>query len=464
MEVSLQQPNSTAIKLSDLTNQIRQTIEGAFGNRTFWVIADVTSHTYKEQSNYHYFELVEKDKNSAKMITKITGRAWGNAAVNIANFERTTGQKFKNDINVLVQVSVQYNPAFGLQLNLLDIDTSFTLGLFERQRKETLEKLLSENPDFIRKEGERFVTCNNSMPLNKVIQQIAVISSATSAGYQDFIHTLEHNVFGYKFQIDDYFTLVQGENNAKPFLSKLIEVFQTGKPYDLLVIIRGGGSQTDFLIFDNYDLSRAIAKFPTPILTGIGHQKNETIADLMAHTSTKTPTKAAEWIVAHNRAFEESLLSLQKTILIKTYQLINYHKDKLTRINQVTIGTAKDLLQVKHRNLMNLSRMLLTNPKIILSNKQKDLTHLVGNLYAYNRMYFANKRGYISHFQSVVKLMSPQNILNKGFAILKVNGRIAGTAADIEEGMTLTVRLASTEIKTTVISKSTLNGNHEFNL
>lgn len=464
MEVHSYQSNPAAIRLSELTSQIRQAIDGVFGNRTFWVIADVTSHTYKEQSNYHYFELVEKDKTSAKILTKIAGRAWGNAAVNISNFEQATGQKFKNDINVLVQVSVQYNPAFGLQLNLLDIDTSFTLGQFEQQRKETLERLQKENPGFISKAGDQFITRNNSITLNKVLQHIAVISSATSAGYQDFRHTLEHNAFGYHFQIDDYFTLVQGETNARQFLAKIVEVFQSGKPYDALIIIRGGGAQTDFLIFDNYDLSRAIAKFPIPVITGIGHQKNETIADLMAHTSTKTPTKAAEFLIAHNRAFEENLLSLQKMMLIKTYQLINYHKDRLTHINQVTISTARNLLHEQHRNIMYLSRLVLTNPKIMIANRQKDLSNVVGNLQAYSRMYFANKMGYIGHFQSVVRLMSPQNILNKGFAILKVNGQIASNADAIEAGTELTVRLASTEIKTTVTSKNTLNGNDEFNI
>lgn len=464
MEVHSYPSNPAAIRLSELATQIRQAIDGVFGNRTFWVIADVSSHTYKSQTNYHYFELVEKDKGSAKILSKIAGRAWGNAAVNISNFEQATGQKFQNDINVLVQVAVQYNPAFGLQLNLLDIDTSFTLGLFEQQRKETLARLLRENPDFIQKAGEQYFTRNGSLPLNRVLQRIAVISSATSAGYQDFKHTLENNTFGYRFTIDDYFTPVQGEANARQFLSKIVEVFQSGKPYDTLVIIRGGGAQTDFLIFDNYELSRAIAKFPIPVITGIGHQKNETIADLMAHTATKTPTKAAELIIAHNRAFEENLMGLQKMMLIKTYQLINYHKDRLAQLNQTTISTSRGLLHEQHLNIINLSQMVLSNPRIILSNRKKDLSNIIGNIQSYNRMYFANKRGYIGHFQSVVRLMSPQNILNKGFAILKVNGKIAGNADEIEAGTELTVRLAATEIKTTVITKSAIDGNDEFNL
>jgi exodeoxyribonuclease VII large subunit len=452
-----------SIKLSELTSQIQQVIDGAFGHKTFWIIADITNYTYKPQSNYHYFELVEKDKTAAKILAKVAGRAWGNASLNISNFEKATGQKFKNDINVLIQVSVQYNPSFGLQLNLLDIDTNFTLGLFEQQRKETLERLLRENQAFIKKAGDGYITRNSELALNQVIQRIAVISSDTSAGFQDFKHTLEHNPFDYKFHIDDYFALVQGDGNAKQFLARIIEVFESQKPYDALVIIRGGGAQTDFLIFDNYELNRAIAKFPIPVITGIGHQKNETIADLMAHTSTKTPTKAAEFIIAHNRAFEDNLIATQKMILIKTYQMINHHKDRLVRLNQITINTTRNLLHEHHKNIMNLSAMVLTNPRIIISNRRKDLSNLQLNLQSYSKLYLLNKTARIAHFQSVMRIMSPQNILNKGFAIIKVDGKIAGNADQIEVGTELTVRLANSEIKTIVKSKSAYDEN-EFNL
>lgn len=452
-----------SIKLSELTGQIQDAINGVFGARSFWVIADVTSYTYKPQSNFHYFELVEKDKSSAKILAKISGRAWGNASLNISNFEKATGQQFKNDINVLVQVTVQYNPSFGLQLNLLDIDTSFTLGQFEQQRKETLNKLLRDNPGFIRFENGQFHTRNSDLPLNMVLQRIAVISSETSAGYHDFLHTLENNTFGYRFELDNYFALVQGEGNAKQFLAKLIEVFGSGKAYDALVIIRGGGAQMDFLIFDNYELNRAIAKFPIPIITGIGHQKNETIADLMAHTATKTPTKVAEMLIAHNRSFEETLLTLQQQTVIKTFQIMNVHKEQLNRLNQVTINSAKNLLHEKHRDILNLSGMILTNPKIIISNKRKDLNNLLANFKSFSRMFFTNQVRYIGHFESVVRLMSPQNILNKGFAIVKVDGKIIGDASQLVPGSVMTVTLAVTELKTKVISKSARNGK-EFEL
>ena len=463
MEVQLPSQNHAAIRLSELTNQVLKAIEGVFGKQTFWVIADITSYTYKANTKVHYFELVEKDKSSSKILAKISGRAWGNASVNISNFEQATGQKFRNDINVLIQVSVQYNPSFGLQLNLIDIDTSFTLGLFEQQRKDTLQKLLDENADYIQKRGEEYFTKNSSIPLSKVIQRIAVISSETSAGYQDFMHTLMHNTYGFMFSVDNYLTLVQGEVNAKHVLHKIIEVFQSDIPYDALVIIRGGGSQMDFLMFDNYELNRGIARFPIPIITGIGHQKNETIADLMAHTSTKTPTKAAEFIIAHNRAFEEGILSLQKMILIKTFQTINVQKDRLIHMNNISSNSSLNLLHRHQNKLVQLSEAILRSPRLILSNRNKDLTNMSGNIQSYSRMFLSTKSGHLNHFVSVVKLMSPQNILNKGFAIIKIDDKIVSNADDIEIGTKLTVQLSNTQIDTTVNHKKTSDGT-EFKL
>lgn len=463
LEDHLSLSSANVIKLSQLTSQIQQTLDNVFARQTFWIIADVTNYTFKAQANYHYFELVEKDASSSKIIAKLAGRAWGNASLNILNFENATGQKFKNDINVLIQVSVQYNSSFGLQLNLLDIDTNYTLGLFEQQRTQTLERLVKENPGFIQKIGQDYITRNNELKFKHVIQKLAIISSETSAGYLDFRHTLDNNPFGYCFQIENYFTLVQGEVNASQLVNKMIEAFKSNVAYDALIIIRGGGAQMDFLIFDNYELSRAVAKFPIPVITGIGHQKNETIVDMMANTATKTPTKAAEFIIAHNRSFEESILSMQKMILIKTLQLLTRQKEMLGQLNNTTVNSTKDLLHNYHKNILNLSGLILTNPRIIISNRSRDLTNLITNLKSYNKSYFNSQRGQIAHFLSVARMMSPQNILNKGFAILKANDKILSNPDDIQEGDELTIRLAQSEIKTKVQSKSTYDG-REFDI
>ena len=456
-------PSLPYIRLSELNGKISEAISTAFANASFWVIADVTNHTFKASKNYHYFELVEKDPDANQPIARISGTAWGKGALNIERFERITGQRFTNNINVLVNVSVQYHPVFGLRLNMNDIDINFTLGVLEQQRQATLERLVGENPDFIRKEGDVYITRNSQLLLPLVIQRVAVISSATSAGAEDFRHTLLNNPYGYQFFIDDYFTAVQGENNARGFLDKIIEVFNSGNPYDALVITRGGGAQTDFLIFDNYHIGRAVAKFPIPVITGIGHQKNETITDLMAHTQTKTPTQAAEFIIARNKTFEENLLRWQKNIVIRSQQIFSVRQQALALLNSTVVNKTRDLLFAGKSELVNISSQLLSRPKIILYNRFHDIASLVGNIRTFKSQYLKNQSGYLQHYHSVIRMMAPDNILKKGFAIVKIGDRITGNPDDIAVGEEIDIILSDTLIKSTVTKKTKYDGS-DFNL
>jgi len=440
------------IKLSELTARIQRHIEDSFGSNAFWVVADVTNYTFKASNNYHYFELVEKEAISSRIVAKISGRAWGAGAVRIANFEQSTGQRFGNNVHVLVLVVVQYTPAFGLQLNLLDIDTSFTLGQFEKMRLATLELLLSRNPEFIQRIGDQYHTRNKGLVLRPVIQHLAVLSSDTSAGYQDFRHTLEHNPWNYKFRIDDYFTQVQGEANAKNLVNRLIDIYESGKTYDAIILIRGGGSQTDFLIFDNYDLSRAIARFPMPIITGIGHQKNETICDLMANTALKTPTKVAEFILANNRLFEERLILAQKRVIIKTQQTFQLQQRKLAAAKSYFVSDVLGLLQHLQNALSRVSGAVFAVPGMLLQNKERSLKQLQKELAAHTGDLVQNQRSKLMLYKTMVRLMDPAQILNKGFAIIKIDGRIVTNKEELQAGSVVTITRASEEVNAVVSS------------
>jgi exodeoxyribonuclease VII large subunit len=473
------------IRLSELNKQIQSVIEMNFNNLTLWVIADITNHSFKEKTNYHYFDLVEKAENSNELVAKISAKAWGTGSTKIREFEKVTGQIFTNNINVLIRVKVNYHIVFGLSLDIQDIDTNFTIGVLEQQRQVTLASLVANNPGVIEKVGERYVTRNSKLKLPMIIQRIAVVSSKTSAGNEDFKHTLLNNPYGYKFDIHDYHTVVQNDANAHQFLERLIDVFKSNIPYDAVVINRGGGSQTDFLIFDNYKIGLAVARFPIPIITGIGHQKNETITDLMAHTQTKTPTEAAKFIITHNRHFEDAILSFQKVILIKSQQIfsINFqtltslnsivvnktrdilsnYKDSLVRINQVTINTSKSIIYNKKNELIGVSTQILSKPKIILYSRLNDLQNTVSNLKSFNIIFLRRQQNFINHYVTVIKMMAPDNILKKGFAIVKVNNKITSNPDDISVGNDIEIILATTQIKTTVKQKSKYNGT-EFNL
>lgn len=478
-------PEIQSIRLSELTGKISQTIKDAFADKTFWVVADITNHNYKQKDDWHFFTLAEKQDGSNSVIAKAETVAWKSGSSKIREFERVTGQKFKNDINVLVKVSVEYNPAHGLKLTLHDIDTNFTIGALEQQKQEILSKLLSECAEFIQKVGEKYITRNNQLKLNTVVQRIALIASNSTAGYEDFIHTLENNPLRYKFFIDNYFTAVQGESNSAAIKQKFLEIYNSKKPYDAVVIIRGGGAQTDFLIFETFILGQIVAKFPIPVITGIGHQRNETIVDMMAHSPTNAPTKAAEYIIAHNKNFEESVLNTQKAILIKSQQLFSSHfqalaslnsnivnktrniiafyKDAINQANQVAINTTKSILFKRRTSLLEITNQILLKPRSIVSNKQNDFKNLISNINNYSRIYFQNQRGYVGHFVTIFKMISPENILKKGFAIVYHKGKIISNPENISVGNEITVLLSETEINSTVKSKRKSDGT-EFKL
>lgn len=185
------------LTLSELNGIIQQVLNDAVGIQSFWVVADITEHTYKESNGYHYFELVEKDPHTNLIVAKIKGAAWGNASLKIKTFESITGQKFTNNIHVLAKVRVSYHKVYGLSVNLEDVDPSFTLGVIEARRQQTLLRLVTAYPEIVRKRGDIYHTRNAVLVLPPVISRLAVISSATSAGNEDFKHTLLHNPYGY---------------------------------------------------------------------------------------------------------------------------------------------------------------------------------------------------------------------------------------------------------------------------
>ena len=468
------------IKLSDLAKKIAEVIKQSFGFESYWIIAEISGHKFYPNQDRHYFEFIEKAEESQDPIAKIKGISWRAGSQSIKLFENATGQTFTNGLQVLVNVKVEFHSAYGFSLILNNIDPSFTLGNLEKQRQATLVKLLIENPESIKKIGDEYVTKNKSIVLSAVIQKIAIIGSPNSEGYTDFMHTISNNQFKYKFSADSYQSAVQGVGAEKELVNKLVSIYDSKKKYDCVVIIRGGGSKTDFLVFETYELSRAVARFPIPVITGIGHHKDVSIVDLMVHTSTKTPTKAAEFIISHNRQFEDSVVGLQKAIIIKSQQLlgnaiqrinssniiiinrsrtlIGYYKDKMQSFNQIVINKTKTILYERQTNLVTLLNKLLSKPKIISAHRQSELQNLVNNLKIFSNKYLINKRGYLGHYDSVIRLVSPQNILKRGFAIISQNGTILKNPESISIGDTIKITMAEYEMNSKIITKIKTNG------
>jgi exodeoxyribonuclease VII large subunit len=472
--------NIQAFRLSDLTALISDAINQTFRGRSYWVIAEVNDHRYKADKNYHFFTLVEKDPNTHEVLAKIGAGAWGSGSKAISQFKQETGQTFTNHIQVLVNVNVQYHPVYGLSVSLNQIDANFTLGALARQRQENLQRLVAENSEFVQKVGDTYITRNKQLHLNGVIQKIAVVCSDTSAGWQDFKHTLDNNPHKYAFSIDPYFTVVQGEGNAQHLVEALIAVFNSAKPYDAVVIVRGGGAQTDFLLFDQYIVGKAIAKFPIPIITGIGHQRDESIADLMAHRATKAPTDAAKLIIDHNRSFEERVQQFQQRIIISTQQrfsgalqritqlqtgIINRTrsqlsdgKDFLNHTEQIVVNKTKSILLERHRQLLQASVSLSTRPRVAVADKVKDLQRITASMRTILPIYLQNKKGYLAHHVTLINALSPERTLKRGFAMVKVGGVVTSDPNKVIVGKDIDIILSQKVLTATVKNKKDYNG------
>lgn len=440
------------------------------------MIADVSNHTFYPNKDHHYFDLVEKEEGGNGLIARVSAVAWRNGAARIRAFEESSGQRFKTGLRVCVKVQVEYHTIYGLKLIVLDVDPSFTIGQLELQRQATIARLLSECSSYVQRVGDGFRTKNNCLDHAPVIQRIAVLSSSSAAGYQDFMHALLNNRFGYKFTVNNYFTAVQGEANAAAAGKKLREICASHIPFDAVVIIRGGGADTDFLLFDQYAFCAAVAKLHIPVITGIGHLKNQTLVDLMAHTSTAAPTKAAEYIIAHNQAFEQAVRDEQQRIVIRAQQvlqratqavlaqqaavardarsLLTMRREESDWLREKTVHQAQKLLHQQMGQLTDLANKTVVKPQLFLVNERRDLQALAVSLKGQAARLLERQKSNITYHEALCRVLSPVNLLKKGFALVYHEGRILTNGDALAAGDTIKVRLDGSELQATITTKN----------
>ncbi len=293
------------IRLSELTAMLEETIREEFLLRPFLLVAETSDIRNYPDRGYCFLNLVEKE--GKEILARMEAVIWSRNHHIIAGFESATGMRFDRNLKVLLQGTVDYNPVYGLKFHITAIESSYTLGEMERQRQAILARLCSSHPQQVQLIEGNYVTTNQKLRLPPVIQRIALITAPGSDGWKDFRHELESNPYDYAYTCDDYLCRIQGNGAENEIIAQLEKVASARQPYDLLVLVRGGGGQTDFGPFDTYELGLAVAAFPLPVVCGIGHERNVSISDLMCHMAVKTPTKAAAFVNQHNFRFEEAI-------------------------------------------------------------------------------------------------------------------------------------------------------------
>lgn len=355
-------------RLSELVNEIDETIQNRFAGETFWITAEITDVKPQDPSrNYRFIKFIEKSGTTT--LASIDAVFWARSLNQIEKFEKTTKTTLRNGLELTCKVIVSFNNRYGLKLEIIEIDCTYALGQVEIERQQTIEKLLKENPQTIKRVDEQFVTFNKTLELPIVIQRIALITAPNSDGQRDFNQELKGNKHKYIFNVSEFLTQIQGDSSSKLIIQKLKLIEEDKESYDIVVIARGGGSQSDLQPFDDYELSKYVAAFPIPVFTGIGHDRNTSIVDLMARQH-KTPTKVATSIVDHNFNFESDIIDFKERFFGAAESMIDDAKESLLQFKRTVKAYSPGTILNKGYAIITSNDRIIINPKDIKPNTE----------------------------------------------------------------------------------------------
>lgn len=385
----------------------------------YWVIAEISE--IKENYNGHcYLELVEKHPDEISIRSRIKAVIWSSRYRFIRSFfENSTGEPLRDGLKILIRVKIEYHEIYGLSLVINDIDPAFTIGEMALKRQQILKRL----------EDEGVLTMNRDLVFPIVPQRIAVISSASAAGYTDFMNHLKGNSFGYVFYTALIETPMQGRETESGLIKALDRIASHLDKFDLAVIIRGGGSQTDLSWFDNYNIAYYITQFPLPVITGIGHEKDLSVTDIVAHRSLKTPTAVADYLIECMNNADNNLVDLSNKITERCMRMLQENKMK-------TETTRLRFILAARRELSGIKTSLIRYIEILASTSK-------------NRLGMINNK--LTGFYNTLKILNPENVLKRGYTITSMNGRILKKCNQIKKDDVLETKFSDGSVSSKVL-------------
>ena len=394
--------------LSELGKCIKMTLKTAF-SEPVWVRAEI-SEMHENVSGHCYLDLIEKADDTDALVAKQKATIWAFTYRMLKPyFESETGATLRAGMKVLLLCEVEFHEVYGVSLNVRDIDPAFTVGEMAVRRAEIIRRLTDDG----------IVDMNKQQPLAPVPQRVAVISSATAAGYGDFCDQLRNNVFGYTFYTKLFPATMQGTQTEQSVVAALDKICDFIDNFDVVVIIRGGGATSDLVAFDNYNLALHCAQFPLPIISGIGHQRDESVVDLVAHTRVKTPTAAAEFLVARINDFEKNIDEMAQNVAFSAREVVH---DELLRLQQriARLGVVQRVCVRHDAALQHLMMRLRNAAKMAISSEEK-------------RMALVEKS---------IEYADPATLLQRGFTLTTKHGKIVKSVCDVAPGDIVTTHLA----------------------
>lgn len=407
-----------AISLYDLNSLVKSVIDNQLASH-YWIRAEM-SDVRANQNGHCYLEFIEKDKQGKNTIAKARGMIWANTFHLLrAFFEETTKQPFASGLKVLVQVSITFHELYGYSLTVHDIDPSYTLGDQAANRAAIIKQL----------EEDGVLELNKELDLPIPTNKIAIISSPTAAGYEDFCDQLKNNPYGLPFYTKLFPAIMQGDRTEDSIIYALEQIYNYQDLFDAVVIIRGGGATSELSSFDSYMLAASCAQFPLPIITGIGHERDETVLDIVAHTRAKTPTAVAEFLIENMSQHMDELLAVQLAIATATRLRLQEETIKLNSF-QLQSGYALKDWSKQQTSFLQQAKEVLNRS---VTRTMKSSTERLENI------------------EKHINLISPNNLLQKGYTFTAKNGKMVRKAKDLKIGDVISTVFADGKRDSTII-------------
>ena len=429
------------LTLFELNNLVHEVIEASFDD-SYWVVGELSDVSTPAFGGHFYGELVQKDEESDRIVARARITCWArNYNILRLRFQKECGEMLRKGLQVKLLVKVNFHEQYGFSLNILDIDSTFTLGDLAKRRREILMQL----------EKDGILHDNQSLPLPRLLRRIAVVSSATAAGYGDFCNQLEQNDYGFHFDVRLFPAVMQGEQVPTSIIAALESILASNEhPFDLVVIIRGGGASSDLSDFDSYELAACIALYPLPVLTGIGHERDETVLDYVAHTRVKTPTAAAAFIIDHQAAEAALLDELYQRITRTASERILREKQRLEHQQAFLPLLFTNLIQGRQNRLAILLQRMTSVAAQRLEREPARLQLMHHRLLTSSGQRIEREQHRLQLMKQRLDSLDPRLLLKRGYSITTCGGKLVRGIDTLVKGDVLTTYTEHGTINSTV--------------
>ena len=422
---------SGTLSLSDLNERVSKAISDRLPD-AYWLRAETSDVRVNASSGHCYLEFVEKDQQTNQIVARARGTIWARIfSLLKPYFEETTGQAFVSGLKVLVNVSVEFHKLYGYSLTVHEIDPSYTMGDLVRKRMETVRRLQEEG----------VFDLNRELHFPLLPQRIAVITSPTAAGYEDFVNQLLHNKAGYPFYLKLFPAIMQGEKTEESVIDALDKVCIHAEYFDVVVLIRGGGSAADLSCFDSYMLATHCAQFPLPVITGIGHERDDSVVDMVAHTRLKTPTAVAAFLIGQMDEQADELHGLQQWICTKVSGILSDSQIELKWVTAQLPSKVIAMIERKRTRLLTFAQNLSV-AHLLVEKQHSSLTKIKQNMQNRLMTLFSDKNQELQLYEQFLKMTSPEYILNKGYTLTLKEGKTVKHASGLHIGDEITTLFA----------------------